>query len=257
MFAWHPPVAPPWPRLLHDGAGVGVVDPIEFIPTHMRAGGAFLHPSDVRVAGAGLNTLTLVRVEADTQSVVVLPAFALGVPVGKGEGATVVVPRGRPILSELVSLGVVWPAGHVDAEVSGVDAFVIHVEKHESVGWVTKVGLLAVDGPHLVSAEGPTGPAAGVEVDAVGAHALWPALLLCLAEVFVLGTAKDPHVVAEIIKQGGNLDPVLGRLVWADVLGGAPRGIHGGFVFKVVSSAVKETGMVPSTSIYYMIIIVD
>ena len=256
MFAWHPPVAPPWPGLLHDGAGVGVVDPLELIPTHVGAGGAFLHPGDVRVTRAGLDALALVRVEADAQSVVMLPAFALGVPVGKGECGSIVVPRGRPILPELVGLGIVWPAGHVDAKVSGVDAFVIHVEQHEPVGGIAKVGLLSVDGPHLVSAEGPTGPAAGVEVDAVGAHALWPALLLCLAEVFVLGTAKDPHVVAEIIKQGGNLDPVLGWLVWADVLGGAPRGIHGGFVFKVVSSAVKETGMVPSTGIYYMIIIV-
>ena len=65
MFAWHPPVAPPWPGLLHDGAGVGVVDPLELIPAHVGTGGAFLHPGDVRVARAGLDALALVRVEAD------------------------------------------------------------------------------------------------------------------------------------------------------------------------------------------------
>ena len=229
-------------------------DPALLLPARVWSGGAILHPGDIRVVGAVGEAVAGLGINCGFQRVAVQPALALGVPVGERDGAAVVVPRGRPVLAEAIEVRLVGPAGHVHAVVAGVDAFVVHVHEDEPIGRVAEVGLLAVNLPHLIPEKRPARPPAGVEVDAVGADPLGPPLFLGHAVMLVLGAVEYIPAPAGVRVQYGNLQVILRRHVWPEVLRGAPGKINRGFVFQV--AGIYVAGKVPSAGVDDVIVVI-
>ena len=92
LLAWHSPVAPPWPWLLHYSSGVTIIDPFHLFPTFIRTCGAFLHPSNIRIVRADFYALTFMWIKVDFQSVTVLLTFTLCMSISKRDRCTIVMP---------------------------------------------------------------------------------------------------------------------------------------------------------------------
>ena len=159
-------------------------------------------------------------------------------------------------MPKLIGFRIIWPAGHVHPVVAGVDAFVVHIHQNKPIGWISEIGLLSVDLPHLVSTKRPTGPTSSVNIDTVGADTFRPTLLLGFTEMLVLRAAENVHVFAYEGVKGRNLYPVLRRFVRANVLRCTPRGIYRGLIFQIFSPTVEISRVVPRASIDNVIICV-